>query len=118
MISIRRLLEQPTEAPAEDRELVEATLIVVANEALEAIEEFRRQCTEYFMEQGSHLQSMLSMMANTVAEISGQSEHAVARLRSIERRIEHASGLEDIRAWKNRPSASTKRSTSSPTPTS
>ena len=146
MISIRRLLEQRTETPPEDRELLEATLqlrrllqdviairsqlgheagmldfelksrellhrlddatsavelILVANEALEAIEEFRRRSTEYFLEQGSHLQSMLSMMAATVAEISGQSDNSVARLLSIERRIEQASGLEDMRALKN-----------------
>lgn len=72
-------------------------LAIIASEGLEAVEQYRRQSTEYFSEQGAQLQSMLAMLTTTLADITGQSETSVARLLEIERRIEQASRLEDIR---------------------
>src|SRR5438874_225349 len=63
-----RRLEQPT-SPLE--------MVMVANQAMEAIEEYWKRSTEYFKEQGSHLQSMLAMLAGAIADISGHSDASV-----------------------------------------
>ena len=73
-------------------------LVMIAGEALELHEESRRRSAEYYGEQGAQLQSMVAMLTNTLADISGQSDESVARLLDIERQIEHASRLDDIRA--------------------
>ncbi len=75
-----------------------ADLVLIAGEALELHEESRRRSAEYYGEQGAQLQSMVAMLTNTLADISGQSDESVARLLNIERQIEHASRLDDIRA--------------------
>jgi GGDEF domain-containing protein len=41
---------------------------------------------------------MVAMLTATVADLSGQTDASVARLQTIERQIEHVSGLDDIRA--------------------
>ena len=73
-------------------------LLGIANQALEAIENYTGRRTEVFREQSRQMQSMVAMLTQTLAEISGQSDASVAQLHAIERQIERASGLEDIRA--------------------
>jgi GGDEF domain-containing protein len=87
---LRRLEEPP--APLE--------LARIATAGLEASEKYTLVATEHLREQSGQMQSMVLMLTETVAHISGQSEGSVARLQTIERQIERASGLNDIRALK------------------
>ena len=50
------------------------------------------------VEEKEQMQSMVLMLTDTLADISGQSDVSVARLQSIEKNLEMASGLNDIRA--------------------
>jgi len=75
-------------------------LLSIATEMLEAFENQTRNATGYFREQSGQMQAMLAMLTETVADISGQSEASVARLQAVERQIERASRLEDIRELK------------------
>src|ERR1039458_8501335 len=60
--------------------------------AVEALETYCQRTTEYFLEQNRERHSMVAMLADTVADLS------VTRLQAIEKQIEQASELEDIRA--------------------
>ncbi len=73
-------------------------LVHIAIEALEASEKYTLVATEQLREQSRHMQSMVVMLTATLADISGQSQGSVTRLQTIEREIERASGLDDIRA--------------------
>ena len=66
--------------------------------AVEALETYCQRTTEYFLEQNRERHSMVAMLADTVAELSGQTDVSVTRLQAIEKQIEQASELEDIRA--------------------
>jgi hypothetical protein len=84
---LRRLEQAPT--PSD--------LARIATEALEASEKYTLVATEHLREQSGQMQSMVLMLTETLAHISGQSEGSVTRLQTIERQIERASGLNDIR---------------------
>jgi len=75
-------------------------LLKIANEALEASESARTLSDQVFEEYATQMQTMVAMLTKTVADVSGQSDVAVVQLREIEQQIEHAAGLEDIRALK------------------
>ena len=75
-------------------------VVRIANEAFEALE---RQCQhnlDCLREQRGQMQSMITMLTSTIADLSGQSQGSVIRLQQLERQIEQASRLEDIRALK------------------
>src|ERR1043165_9555662 len=76
-------------------------LALIANAALEATANEMRLATRSFDEQISQMQSMVAMLAETLADISGQSETSVARLQGIEQQIVQASRLDDIRLLKD-----------------
>src|ERR1035437_8906020 len=64
--------------------------------AVEALETYCQRTTEYFLEQNRERHSMVAMLADTVAELSGQTDVSVTRLQAIEKQIEQASELDDI----------------------
>jgi GGDEF domain-containing protein len=66
--------------------------------AVEALETYCQRTAEYFLEQNRERHFMVAMLADTVAELSGQTDVSVTRLQAIEKQIEQASELEDIRA--------------------
>jgi GGDEF domain-containing protein len=76
-------------------------VVLLTGDALEFHGEYRRRLAQYYSEQGAHLQSMIAMLTNALADISGQSDASVARLLIIERGIEQASRLDDIRVLKS-----------------
>jgi len=73
-------------------------LLGIANQSLQAIESHRQRTTEALREQSNQMQLMVTMLTDTLAAISGRSKESVTQLQSIERQIEGACGLEDIRA--------------------
>jgi GGDEF domain-containing protein len=73
-------------------------LLEIASEAAEAMETYARLTTEFIQAQNSQMHEMLSMLTDTVADISGQTDASIVRLQSIEHQIERASALDDMRA--------------------
>ena len=73
-------------------------ILETSSEAAEAIEAYSLRTSEYFREQNEQMQAMVSMLTETLADISGQADASTARLKSIEQQIEQATGLDDIRA--------------------
>jgi hypothetical protein len=73
-------------------------LLEISSTASEAMETYARRTTDYIQAQNQQLHDIVAMLADTIAEISGQSDASVARLQSIEHEIERASALDDMRA--------------------
>lgn len=81
-----------------DRSPSAFNLLEVASRAAEAVETHALRATEYFSEQKEQMQSMVAMLTETLADISGQTNASIARLQDIEQQIERASGLDDMKA--------------------
>lgn len=77
-------------------------ILVVAGAAAKTLEDYNQRTTRFIRMQSAELQSMLAMLTDTVAAISAGSERSVQRLHTIEKQLERASVLEDIRALKSR----------------
>ena len=78
------------------------SLLGISSDAVEAFEAHCQRTTEYFREQNEERQSMVAMLTDTVADLSGQTDASVARLQAIEQQLAQASELEDIRALRVR----------------
>ncbi len=72
-------------------------LLEVSSEAIDALETYSQKTGEYLRDGNEQMQSMISMLTDTLADVSGQADASVARLHAIEHQIEVASGLEDMR---------------------
>ena len=73
-------------------------LLEISSEATDALETYAQRTTEYIHGQNQQMQSMVAMLTDTLADISGQTDISVARLQAIEQQIEQASELDDMRA--------------------
>ena len=73
------------------------SLLSVSSDAIEAMEIYSQGTTEYLREENEQMQSMVSMLTATVAELSGQTDASVGRLQAIEMQIDRVSGLDDMR---------------------
>ncbi len=71
-------------------------LVDTAKDPLEASASQTQSASGHLREQDRWMQSMVAMLTKTVADVSGQSHAAVARLQEVKRQIERASGLNDI----------------------
>jgi len=89
--TLQRRLEQPL-APFDALE--------VANKALTALDQDAKATAERFRLQSEELQSMIGMLTGTGSGLSVQKNASVTRLQQIERRIEQASLVEDLRSLK------------------
>jgi GGDEF domain-containing protein len=72
-------------------------LLGIGSEAVEAFEAYAQSTERYQSEEHEQMQTVVAMLTDTVADLSGQTDASVARLQTIERQIEQASGLDDIR---------------------
>jgi len=90
--TVRGLLRRMDEPPTA------LGLLGIASEAVEALDTCSQSTARYLREENEQMQSMVAMLTDTVADLSGQTDASVARLQTIERQIEQASGLDDIRA--------------------
>jgi hypothetical protein len=70
----------------------------VASRTVDTLRSYGQSTTNYFSQQNHQMQSMIAMLTQTVAEISGQSDDSISRLQAVEKEIEAASGLDDMRA--------------------
>ena len=73
-------------------------LLGIGSEAVEALETYAQSTERYLREENEQMQTMVAMLTDTVADLSGQTDASVGRLQTIERQIERASGLDDIRS--------------------
>ena len=88
MQSLARSLEQPQDALGP---------LAIASEAIEALETYRLSTSAYLDEADQQLRSMLSMLTETIAELSDQTDSSVSRLQVIEKQILQATELDDTR---------------------
>ena len=72
-------------------------LLEISSEAVEAMEAHAHRTRAYQCEQNDHMQSIVAMLADTVADLSRQSDLSIARLQAIEQQIEQASEMDDKR---------------------
>lgn len=80
--------------------LTPAEVLVVAGAAAKTLEDYNQRTNRFIRVQNAELQAMLSMLTETVASLSAGSERSVARLQAIEKQLERASVIEDIRSLK------------------
>jgi GGDEF domain-containing protein len=85
-----------------DREFTPSQVLVVAGAAAKTLEDYSQRTMRYVRMQSAELQGMLAMLTETVAAISAASDRTVTRLQNIEKQLERASMLEDIRSLKAR----------------
>jgi GGDEF domain-containing protein len=71
-------------------------LLSISSDAVEALETYCQETSEYFREGKEQMRSMVAMLTATVGDLSGQTDASVARLQAIEKAIEQASELSDI----------------------
>jgi len=83
---LARRLDQPQSAMG---------LLDISSDSVEALDNYCQRATKYLAEGNDQLQSMIFMLTETVADLSGQTDDSVARLHAIEKQVEHASNLED-----------------------
>lgn len=76
------------------------SLLGISSDAVEALETYCQRTADYLREQNEERRSMVAMLTETVADLSGQTDASVAGLQAIERQMERASELDDIRALK------------------
>lgn len=81
-------------------ELSMSDRFVVVGEALRAMEDYNRHTSRFLRIQNAELQKMISMLTQTVIAVGSNSETSVAGLQGIEKALEEARMLEDVRVVK------------------
>jgi GGDEF domain-containing protein len=79
-----------------------ANILVSTHGAIQALEEYNRRTSQIIRAKRTELQSIVGMLAQATAQISTGSETAITRLRDMQKQIEHASMLDDIRSLRSR----------------
>jgi len=81
-------------------ELSMSERFVVVGEALRAMEDYNRHTSRFLRIQNAELQNMITMLTQTVIAVGANSETSVAGLQGIEKALEEARMLEDVRVVK------------------
>jgi len=79
-----------------------ANALTMTGEVIKALQEYNQRATKFIRAQGVELQSMVGMLTQAMAQISAVSEMSVTQLQELQKQIEHATQLEDIRTLKTR----------------
>ncbi len=74
-----------------------AELLVISGATLKGLKDYSERTTRFVRAQGLELQRMISMLTQTVMSIGSTSELASSRLQEIEKQLERASMIEDVR---------------------
>ncbi len=75
-------------------------VLVAAGAAAKVLEEYNEGVRRFLRAQSAELQSMVAMLAKTLSTIAIGSERSISRLENIQRQLEKASVMEDIRNLK------------------
>jgi GGDEF domain-containing protein len=76
--------------------------LVLAGQALKAMEEYNARATKHMRAQCDDLQNMVTMLTKTMAAITSGSQSTIGRLQDIEGQLQKASLLEDFHVAKIR----------------
>jgi GGDEF domain-containing protein len=79
-----------------------ARLHFLSGAALKALEEYNRRTAWFTRQRSVELQAIVSLLNKTIAELCKGAENTVVRLQDIERQLEKAEAIEDIRLAKLR----------------
>src|SRR5262249_14343858 len=71
-------------------------LLGIASEVAETLEDYGQRTATYIRQQSEQMRSIVAMLSDTLADVSGQAQASVGRLQAIEQQIERASGLDDM----------------------
>ncbi|MGB9604406.1 MAG: diguanylate cyclase domain-containing protein [Bryobacteraceae bacterium] len=85
-----------------EQEFSPQQVLVVAGAAAKTLADYNQRTTRFVRMQTAELHGMLAMLAETVASISAASERTVTRLQNVEKQLERATMLDDIRSLKAR----------------
>jgi diguanylate cyclase (GGDEF)-like protein len=88
-----------------DEEVSTPELPVLAGSALQAIEDYNQRTNKYLRQQRVEFQTMLKMLTSTVSAITAAGDLNVRQLQEIEKQVEFATEIEDVRQIKGRLSA-------------
>jgi GGDEF domain-containing protein len=75
---------------------------VIAQGVLRALEEYNRRTSKMIRVQSAELQTMVGMLSQTIVNIGAASERTSTHLQDIEKQIERASAVNDLRTLKQR----------------
>lgn len=75
-------------------------LYLTAGSAVQAMESYNRRITAFLRKQGAEMQGIVSMMAETLLKMGGESTLSAQRLQEIGNRFEHAGTMDDLQALK------------------
>jgi diguanylate cyclase (GGDEF)-like protein len=72
-------------------------LLILAGEAIQAIETYSRGVGRYLHQHSKELQSIVSLFTRTLLQVARSNHNSADKLREIERQIERTSHIDDIR---------------------
>jgi len=79
-----------------------SNILVSTGAAVKAMQDYNRRTSNFIRARGIELQSIVGMLTQAMSQISNGSEVSIHRLRDLEKQIEHASMVEDMRTLKAR----------------
>ena len=82
-------------------EIAPESFFVTAGSAVQAMENYNRQITMFLKKQGDQLQSIVTMITETVVTIGGDNTRAAQRLLAIGDKFERGAALGDLQALKS-----------------
>jgi diguanylate cyclase (GGDEF)-like protein len=85
-----------------DEEISTQELPVLAGSAIQAIEDYNRRTSTYLQLQRMEFQTMVKMLTSTVSAITAAGNASVRQLQEIEKQVEAATEIEDVRQIKAR----------------
>jgi diguanylate cyclase (GGDEF)-like protein len=72
-------------------------VLIIAGEAVTAFREYNERTTRYRKAQATEYQCMVTMLTDTISATSHASDRTVGRLQDIEKKLERAAVIEDVR---------------------
>jgi diguanylate cyclase (GGDEF)-like protein len=85
-----------------DEEIPTPELVVLAGSALQALEDYNRRTNTYLRQRSLEFQTMVKMLTATVGAITAAGDTNVRQLQEIEKQVEAATEIEDVRQIKVR----------------
>ena len=76
--------------------------LVLAGSVIKTLEDYNQRTTRFVHRQSAELQKMVSMLAETIITMSGANERSLGRLQEIEKSLDNATEMGDIRLLKQR----------------
>ncbi len=95
---LRRAIVDLEKSLAEDRS--PSNILVTTGAAIKAMQDYNRRTSHIIRARSVELQSIVGMLTVTMSQISTASQTSIVRLQDLQRQIEHAVMLDDVRSVK------------------